>query len=143
MKKRYTIAIIVLLIAVIIGLFLMNKSKVEYMDFKQARNQNKIIQVIGKPDKNYDSLNIHSSLFIFFMTDKIGNYQKVVYHGPKPMNFDLAEYVVVKGKFDEKNFVATEILTKCPTKYEKELNIQNKDTIKSQVINKENNILGS
>lgn len=118
MKKKYIIAIILLLISIAVGLFIMNKSKVQYLNFKAAKMQNNIVQVIGKPDKNYDSLNIHSSLFVFLMTDKEGNKAKVVFHGAKPLNFDLAEYIVVKGKFDEKNFVANEIFTKCPSKYE-------------------------
>ncbi len=55
------------------------------------------------------------------MTDKANKTVIVNYDGAKPMNFDLAEYVVVKGKFDGAEFTAKEILTKCPSKYEVEL----------------------
>lgn len=125
------IAIIILLAATAVGIFIMNKSKVEYMNFAQAKKQNKIVQVIGKADKNYESLNTNPANFIFMMTDKAGQTEKVVFYEPKPMNFDLAEYVVVKGNFEGNDFIAKEILTKCPSKYEYVLdsNAKSKDTI--------------
>jgi len=41
-----------------------------------------------------------------------------VLDGPKPNNFDIATSVVIKGKMTGDFFHATEILTKCPSKYE-------------------------
>lgn len=118
MKKRYIIVLIILLIAVAVGIFMMNRNKIEYMDFKQAKKQNHTVQVIGQADKNYDTLNSTPTNFIFMMTDKKGVTAKVIHYGAKPMNFDLAEYVVVKGSFTGEDFIAKEILTKCPSKYE-------------------------
>jgi len=44
--------------------------------------------------------------------------EKVVFDGAKPNNFEIANAVVVKGRYEEGYFHANEILTKCPSKYE-------------------------
>ena len=122
MKKRYVVAIVVALAFLLIGMFVMKTSKIEYANFSQARTQAKTVQVIGQPDKNKSPDAENNALhFAFYMTDKTGRTEIVDYAGPKPMNFDLAEYVVVKGKFENDKFIAKEILTKCPSKYENEL----------------------
>lgn len=43
---------------------------------------------------------------------------RVVYKGTKPNNFEIATNVVVTGKFENGYFHATDVLTKCPSKYE-------------------------
>ena len=52
------------------------------------------------------------------MKDEIGEVIQVEYQGARPNNFDIAESIVVKGLFEDKQFIANEILTKCPSKYE-------------------------
>jgi cytochrome c-type biogenesis protein CcmE len=47
---------------------------------------------------------------------------KVIYDGAKPNNFELANAVVVKGRYQEGYFHASDILTKCPSKYEADAN---------------------
>ena len=43
---------------------------------------------------------------------------KVVLDGAEPNNFKMAESVVAKGKIKDGYFHASEVLTKCPSKYE-------------------------
>jgi len=43
---------------------------------------------------------------------------KVVLDGAEPNNFKMAESVVAKGKMKDGTFHASEVLTKCPSKYE-------------------------
>ncbi|MGA9407916.1 MAG: cytochrome c maturation protein CcmE, partial [Bacteroidota bacterium] len=43
---------------------------------------------------------------------------KVVLDGAKPNNFELATSVVAKGRYKDGYFHATELLTKCPSKYQ-------------------------
>jgi cytochrome c-type biogenesis protein CcmE len=52
------------------------------------------------------------------MTDDEAREVPVEYQGSKPNNFELAESIVVKGKMENGIFVASDILTKCPSKYE-------------------------
>lgn len=121
MKSRYIIAAIIAVAFLSVGMFVMNTSKIEYANFQQAKAADKMVQVIGMPDKENIPEGNSAQLFIFNMKDKAGTTKIVEYAGPKPMNFDLAEYVVVKGKFEGDKFKAKEILTKCPSKYENEL----------------------
>ena len=41
-----------------------------------------------------------------------------VLDGAKPNNFELANAIVIKGRVEGSSFHASEILTKCPSKYE-------------------------
>jgi cytochrome c-type biogenesis protein CcmE len=52
------------------------------------------------------------------MKDDGNRVAKVVLDGGKPNNFELATSVVAKGKLVNGEFHATEVLTKCPSKYE-------------------------
>ena len=56
--------------------------------------------------------------FSFYMKDDANRVAKVVLDGAKPNNFELATSVVAKGKFVNGEFHASEVLTKCPSKYE-------------------------
>jgi len=52
------------------------------------------------------------------MKDDSNVEMKVVLDGAKPNNFEIATHVVAKGKCTDGYFHATEVLTKCPSKYE-------------------------
>jgi cytochrome c-type biogenesis protein CcmE len=52
--------------------------------------------------------------------DSLKNTEWVTYYDPKPSNFDQAEKVVLIGRYEDEGFVANEIVTKCPSKYEAE-----------------------
>ncbi len=132
MKKRYVIAFLAGLVFLIIAVFAMNLNKVEYANFDEAKINNKYLQIIGKPVKDSLPQSTNSLEFIFYLTDKKGKTELVKYYGPKPMNFDLAEYVVIKGKYENNIFLAKEILTKCPSKYENQIENQ-KNKVKKNV----------
>ena len=52
------------------------------------------------------------------MKDDEGQEVNVLFDGAKPNNFEIADAVVVTGRFQDGHFHATESLTKCPSKYE-------------------------
>ena len=52
------------------------------------------------------------------MKDESNVEMKVILDGAEPNNFKMAESVVAKGKIKDGSFHATEVLTKCPSKYE-------------------------
>lgn len=58
--------------------------------------------------------------FSFYLTDSDGVTNQVVLAQPKPQDFELAEQVVVTGSMDSEIFVASDVLTKCPSKYKDE-----------------------
>lgn len=74
-------------------------------------NTGEIVGMVYQPelDPNY---------FAFTLLDNNQREQKVVFQSSKPQDFDKSEKVVVIGHMEEKVFLATKILLKCPSKYE-------------------------
>ncbi len=119
MKAKYIITAIIALAFVALAYSAFDSSKIEYTDFTYAKKTGNTVQVTGSWDKseNYD-YNAETNTFTFTMIDEQANSSKVVYHGAKPNNFDIAPMVVIKGQFEDGIFMASDILTKCPSKYE-------------------------
>lgn len=88
---------------------------------KASQNEGKIYQVVGLLNKDkkihYDPLK-DPNYFSFFLIDKEGKENKVVYPGPPPPDFERSEDVVLNGAMAGDEFHATKILLKCPSKYE-------------------------
>jgi cytochrome c-type biogenesis protein CcmE len=119
MNVKIVIGGSVILIGIILGTINFLDSNVEYGDFAAARRIQKKIQVKGEWMKDRESsFNTEKIQFTFYLKDDSGEISKVVLDGARPNNFDLAASVVVKGRYSGDYFHATEILTKCPSKYE-------------------------
>ncbi|MBI5475154.1 MAG: cytochrome c maturation protein CcmE [Ignavibacteriales bacterium] len=119
MKLKLIIGGIVIIAAIVFGALSFVESNVEYMDFSKAITSNKKVQVKGVWMKDKESsFNAESREFSFYMKDDNGVEQRVIFKGAKPNNFEIADALVIKGKFDDGIFRATEILTKCPSKYD-------------------------
>jgi cytochrome c-type biogenesis protein CcmE len=119
MKPRYIIGIAVAAIFIVIAVLSFDKSTIEYASFPEAEKSGKLVQVIGTLVKEKDAIyDTKKNIFSFYMADKQENESKIVYEGPPPPNFEIAEYFVIKGKNEGSDFVADEIYTKCPSKYE-------------------------
>ena len=105
--------------ALVFGTFSFVQTNVEYTDFQTAVSSHRRVQVKGEwardMESRYDS---QKNKFIFCMKDDNDQVLKVVLDGPKPNNFDIANAVVVKGRYENGVFQATDCLTKCPSKYE-------------------------
>ncbi len=132
MNKKYIIGLAVAVAFIVIAVLSLDTSAIEYANFTEAKTSGKKVQVTGswikeKPT-NYDPEN---NLFTFYMKDKENNEVKVIHEGPKPQNFNIANYFVVTGKFEGDVFYSTNILTKCPSKYEGQI-----DDLKKQESNK-------
>jgi cytochrome c-type biogenesis protein CcmE len=96
------------------------ESNVEYTDIAGAMKKHKKVQLKGSWNKEKESsFDAAKSQFTFWLVDENGKECKVVLEGAAPNNFELATSVVAKGRFMEEGyFHATEVLTKCPSKYE-------------------------
>jgi cytochrome c-type biogenesis protein CcmE len=121
MKKIYIVAIIV--IAVAIGALTSAASDVAtYGNFTESKSGNKI-KIAGQLMKNkpmiYDPIK-DPNHFSFFIKDKDGVENKVVLLREKPQDFELSEQIVVTGEMKGEEFVATDVLMKCPSKYKDE-----------------------
>jgi len=96
-----------------------SESKIEYVDFKEAEKRLRKVEVKGYWQKDKETkFDGNTNTFVFYMKDDSNTEMKVIYEGAKPNNFEVAEAIVVKGKIKDGNFLASDILTKCPSKYE-------------------------
>ena len=119
MNAKITIAAIIIVAALIFGGISFVNTNVEYTDFHSAAGSNKKVQVKGTWVREKESnFNQSKAQFVFYMKDDKGDEVKVVYDGARPNNFELAEAIVVKGRYQDGYFHANDILTKCPSKYE-------------------------
>lgn len=129
MKGKLIVAVIVIVVALVFGMMSFVESNVEYMDFSKAERTTKKVQVKGKWLKEKDAqFDAGKSQFTFYMIDDNNKECKVVLDGAKPNNFEIATEIVVKGRLKDGYFHATEILTKCPSKYE-----GNSDAVKKTI----------
>lgn len=119
MKMKIIVASIVIVAAIVFGALSFVETNVEYRDFHFAINSHKKVQVKGEWMKEKESLFDPVKMqFVFYLKDDNGQVEKIIYDGAKPNNFELANAVVVKGRYEDGSFHAAEILTKCPSKYE-------------------------
>jgi cytochrome c-type biogenesis protein CcmE len=119
MKKKYIIGLAIAAVFLTLAIYSFDDSRVEYTDISKAQSSGKTVQIIGKRIESKPwGYNTKTDLLTFFMEDDKGKVTEVSHVGPPPNNFDTAPSLVLKGKFENNIFVATQILTKCPSKYE-------------------------
>ncbi|HAW08672.1 MAG TPA: hypothetical protein DCW42_05825 [Bacteroidetes bacterium] len=119
MKTKYIIIGVVSVVFLLLAVFSFSANKIDYADFQVAKQNGKTVQIIGQvEDAKESTYNPSQNMLVFNLTDEKDNTEKVYFTGPKPNNFDIAPMVVIKGKYQDGKFVASEILTKCPSKYE-------------------------
>lgn len=119
MNVKIVVAGVVIVAAIIFGAVSFVQTNVEYTDFRTAAATHKKVQVKGEWVRaKASAFDAAKSQFVFTMKDDNGREERVVFDGAKPNNFEIANAVVVKGRYEEGAFHASEILTKCPSKYE-------------------------
>ncbi|SRR5258706_2096675 len=128
MKTSHIIAILVIAAAIAIIITTAGDSST-YVNFDQAYQMASTgnttrIHVVGelKKDENGNIIGLEKSpdhlTFSFVLVDNHQKEQKVFYQEPMPPDFLRSEKVVVIGSYRGKQFVATKILLKCPSKYQ-------------------------
>jgi len=119
-KKTHIVGIVV--IALAIGAIVSTiQDAGTYVTFAQAKsNPDMEFTVIGELNKdreiNYDP-EVNVNLFSFYILDKDGEEQKVIFNGTKPQDFERSEQITIQGKMGDDVFICTKILMKCPSKY--------------------------
>lgn len=122
MKKTHIIAIVV--IAVAIGFLMMaGKDLSTYASFEDAAKTPEKVKVVGHLSKDkpidFDPAR-DANAFSFHMKDRDGKECKVRLLAAKPQDFERSEQIVLTGAMKGEEFVATEMLMKCPSKYKDE-----------------------
>jgi len=122
MKNIHLIGILV--IAAAIGILISISGEVSsYATFKDAKQSGKVVKIAGTLMKSkemiYDPA-VDPNYFSFFIEDAAGQENKVVLLRDKPQDFEMSEQVVLTGSMKGNEFVATDVLLKCPSKYKDE-----------------------
>ena len=119
MKIKLVVAGIVVVVGIVFGAMSFMESNVEYTDLQTARETQRRVQVKGEWVRDKESMfDASRGQFVFYLKDDNGQEARVIYEGAKPNNFELATSVVVKGRYRDGEFHASDILTKCPSKYD-------------------------
>lgn len=120
MNKKYIIggAIIVVFMGIMVYLFTQTNISYEN-DFSKIMASNKTVKATGSwiKERNYQ-VDKEKKQITFFMKDNLGTEMKVLFTGSIPNNFESSISLVVTGKYKEGCFHASDILTKCPSKYQ-------------------------
>lgn len=127
MKRSHIIAIIVIAVAIAAIAGSLTETST-YADFAEAySNPGREYHVVGTLDRTEDIIynpEINPHLTVFTMIDDKGERRQVSLHQSKPQDMERSESVVLIGRVDEGTFNATDILMKCPSKYNEENKIE-------------------
>lgn len=119
MKLKIVIGSVLIAGFIIFGAYSFMESNVKYVTIEEAKRTSKKVQIVGEWVKEKESYyDARTNQFVFYLKDDNGDVVKVVHHGAKPNNFEIASHVVVKGHYVDGFFKSQEILTKCPSKYQ-------------------------
>ena len=90
-----------------------------YTDFVHAKESGRQVHIVGEwVNREQSSYDPNRDLFTFYLRDTLQQVERVHYYEPKPSNFEQAERVVVIGGYKNDEFIAEQIVMKCPSKYE-------------------------
>jgi len=119
MKKSSIFGLVVIAIAIAVIISVYSNSST-YGTFNDAKQTNGELHIVGHLDKKkelfYDATK-NANYFSFYMTDNKGAECKIVFPGTKPQDFERSEQIVLTGQMLGKEFHASSILMKCPSKY--------------------------
>ncbi len=119
MKSKYIIAGIIVVAFVVFGAISFMQNNIAYVSAKAAEQTHRTVQVKGSWVKSmktyYDP---QTNTFHFYLIDDNKTIMPVVLAGAKPNNFEVAPSIVAKGRYEDGVFEASDVLTKCPSKYQ-------------------------
>ena len=122
MKKSHLIGIAMIAIAIALLLSLSGDVST-YATFAEAASSGQRVKIAGQLSKDkemyYDPAK-DPNYFSFYIKDTKGKENKVVLLSERPQDFELSEQIVLTGRMKGDEFVATEMLMKCPSKYKDE-----------------------
>jgi cytochrome c-type biogenesis protein CcmE len=129
--KNLHIALLLLIAASIAVLLTFLKSTTTYDTIETAMGKpGKFVHVMAQLDKSYpveyDAIK-NPNYLSFTVFDTTGKKLKVVYHNAKPDNLEIADKLVLKGRYEQDHFECKDIQTKCPSKYKEEMGAAEKN----------------
>lgn len=122
MNKLHIIAGLILIIGLSV-FFALGRDVSTYASFEEASQNHQRVKVAGilaKDKEMYYNPEENPNYFSFYLRDPKGEEKKVILLQGKPQDFDRSEQIVVTGEMKGEDFVANEVLLKCPSKYKDE-----------------------
>ena len=125
MKKTHIAALIFIMIAIAAIITTVYDADT-YASFAEAReNPGRQFHIIGElnPDKPVsETIENNTLIFSFYMFDNQGEESKVIHFGPRPQDFEKLDQIVLVGQYQdhENMFLASQLLLKCPSKYQED-----------------------
>lgn len=111
----------VIVVAAIVTISLALKGSTTYASVVEAKeNPENTYHLVGEwvKEKHYQYEPLKNpDYFSFHIKDSLGAEVQVVLNKEKPGDFERSDKVVVTGKMNGEVFQASEILMKCPSKY--------------------------
>lgn len=119
MKKSSILGIVVIAIAiaVIISTYSNTSTYGSFNDAKESKSELHVVGHLNKQKELFYDATKDANYFSFYMKDNKGEECKVVFTGTKPQDFERSEQIVLTGQMQGKEFHASKILMKCPSKY--------------------------
>lgn len=121
--NKTLVAAIILIVGAISVIIFTSSDVSSYGTFAQAERSGERLKVVGQLSKDkdmiYDPVE-DPNKFTFFMKDNEGREGKVILLKPKPQDFELSEQLVLTGTMKDDTFIASDMLMKCPSKYNDE-----------------------
>lgn len=120
MKKTHILAIILLAVGLAVIVSSISNSSTYSTFTVAAQNMGKSYHIVGKVNLDKEFIynpEQNANLFGFYLRDNEGVEKLIYYNGAKPQDFERAEQIVVVGSMEGESFLASQILMKCPSKY--------------------------
>ncbi len=122
MKKIYIIAVVMVVAAIALIINAAGDTST-YASFEEAARSGGKVKIAGQLAKDREmhyNPEKDPNYFTFYLTDSKGEQRKVVLLREKPQDFEMSEQLVLTGRMKDGEFVASEMLMKCPSKYKDE-----------------------
>ena len=119
MRTKLLIPIILgsIALTVMVGAFLLNSSP--YVSVAEAKSlSGRTVHLAGEMIPGTFKMDPSNSTSRFTIKDEKGQIANVIYKGAQPSNMGSVTRVVAIGSMKGDDFVADQLQTKCPSKYE-------------------------
>jgi cytochrome c-type biogenesis protein CcmE len=123
MKKTH-IAVLIVMVIALAAIITTVYDADTYATFEEARahpgRQYHIIGQLNADKPVTETIENNALVFSFYMIDNAGHECKVIHYGARPQDFEKLDQIVLVGQYREEMFIASQLLLKCPSKYQED-----------------------
>ncbi len=123
MKKVHIIGLILIALGIAAMMSTISSGTSTFTTFSEAIATGKVVKISGHLSKDkemYYNPQKDPNYFTFYIKDTENQERKVILLSAKPQDFERSESIVLTGKMQGEEFLASDMLMKCPSKYKDE-----------------------